>query len=187
MAARGSRGWRARHHREHVDGDYKNPPPRGKYDRVYASSKSLMKRESVSIGGEIQRIVVEEFVDKLRSNGIEVLIASVDAKHLHLLGRFRDHQPRHWVGIAKKHASHCLRQGGLRDDSGGLWAKRAREDPITDRAHQLNTFRYILAHEKKGAEVWRFDREGKNKKPTDGYPWAFMVRGFFKSARSGVQ
>jgi hypothetical protein len=21
------RGWRARHHREHVDGDYKNPPP----------------------------------------------------------------------------------------------------------------------------------------------------------------
>jgi hypothetical protein len=155
------RGWRARHHREHVDGDYKNPPPRGKYDQIYASSKSLMKREPVSIGRDVQRIVVDEFVDKLRSNGIEVLIASVDAKHLHLLGRFRDHQPRHWVGIAKKHASHCLRQGGLRDESGGLWAKRAREDPITGRAHQLNTFRYILAHETKGAEVWRFDREGK--------------------------
>src|SRR4029079_6566514 len=23
------RGWRSRHHREHVDGDYKNPPPTG--------------------------------------------------------------------------------------------------------------------------------------------------------------
>ena len=40
-----ARGWRARHHREHVDGDYRNPPPKGKYDALYQYSKSLMKRD----------------------------------------------------------------------------------------------------------------------------------------------
>jgi hypothetical protein len=27
-----ARGFRTRHHREHVEGDYKNPPPAGMYD-----------------------------------------------------------------------------------------------------------------------------------------------------------
>jgi len=151
------RGWRTRHHREHVDGDYKNPPPAGKYDRVYALSKSLMKREPVTIELELRQFVVEAIVDKLRRDGIEILVASVDAKHLHLLGRFRDHRPHHWVGRAKKHASHLVRQDGLREDSGGLWAKGARAEPIAERSHQVNTFRYILAHGGKGAAVWRFD------------------------------
>jgi REP element-mobilizing transposase RayT len=137
------RGWRARHHREDVQGDYKDPPPSGKYDRLLASSKSLMTREAVSIDQELRRTVVEAVVGKLRCNDIEVLVASVDSRHLHLLARFRDRRPRHWVGIAKKHASHLLRQQGLREESGGIWAKRSREEPIADRQHQLNTFRYI--------------------------------------------
>ena len=41
------RGWRARHHREHVDGDYKNPPPPGKYKHEQARSKKLLKRQRV--------------------------------------------------------------------------------------------------------------------------------------------
>jgi len=151
------RGWRARHHRDHVEGDYKNPPPAGKYDRLFAYSKSLMQREPVHIEREMRKFVVDAIADRLRRNGIEVLIASVDEKHLHLLGRFSDHQPSHWVGLAKKHVSHLLRQDGLREDAGGLWAKGGRAEPIKDRQHQLNSFRYILAHGAHGAALWRFD------------------------------
>src|SRR5213083_3044797 len=43
------RGWRARNHREHVDGDYKHPPPKGKYDQLFAQSKALLKRDPVKI------------------------------------------------------------------------------------------------------------------------------------------
>jgi hypothetical protein len=34
------RGFRTRHHREHVDGDYKSPPPRGLYAKEFAAACS---------------------------------------------------------------------------------------------------------------------------------------------------
>src|SRR5687768_17438019 len=43
------KGWRSRHHREHCEGDYRNPPPTGKYDHLYELSKSLMKRDPIRI------------------------------------------------------------------------------------------------------------------------------------------
>jgi REP element-mobilizing transposase RayT len=152
------RGWRARHHREHVDGDYKNPPPKGKYDNLYALSKALMKRDPVKIGRELRKFVAECIAEKLLQDDIQVLIVSVDAKHVHVLARFPDHNVRHWIGRAKKNASHCVRQQGLRTDEGGLFAKRSHPEPIEDRSHQLNVFGYVLNHSKRGARVWRFDR-----------------------------
>jgi len=153
------RGWRSLHHREHVDGDYKNPPPKGKYDKLYELSKALMKRDPVRIASELRQFVADAIAEGLTRNGIDVLIASVDAKHLHVLARFADHNPRHWIGLAKKHASHSVRQHGLRSEEGGLWAKRSRAEPITGRRHQVQAFRYILAHAKRRARVWRFDRQ----------------------------
>jgi hypothetical protein len=155
------RGWRVVNHREHIDGDYKNPPPAGKYERVYRRSISIMKRDAVLIAPDLRQVVVSSVAEKLSALGIEVLIASVDAKHLHLLARFRDHEPEIWLGRAKKHASHALRQAALRTQDGGLWARRSRAEPIRDRAHQLNVFRYILWHAQSGAAIWRFDRQGK--------------------------
>jgi REP element-mobilizing transposase RayT len=116
-----------------------------------------MKREPTKIDQPLRAFVVQAIVDKLQLNGVEVLIASVDAKHLHLLARFSDHQTRHWIGVAKKHVSLLLRQEGLREDAGGLWAKRSRAEPIKDRGHQLSTFRYISAHASRGAALWRFN------------------------------
>jgi REP element-mobilizing transposase RayT len=153
------RGWRAVHHRQHVEGDYKNPTPKGKYDGLYRHSISLMKRDAVSIAQDLRAIVVEAVVEKLRADRIEVLVASVDGKHLHVLGRCRDHKPRSWLGRAKKHTSHSLRQMGLRVEEGGLWARRSWAHPIGDREHQVNTFHYIAGHEQKRAAVWRFDRK----------------------------
>lgn len=158
------RGWRSLHHREHVDGDYKNPPPKGKYDNLYELSKALMKRDAVRIAAELRQFIADAIADKLMQNSIQVLIVSLDARHLHILARFPDQNPRHWIGIAKKHASHTVRQQGLRTDQGGLWAKRSRAEPIADRQHQLQAFGYILDHLSRGARVWRFDR----KHPTPG-------------------
>jgi hypothetical protein len=152
------RGWRARHHREHVDGDYKNPPPPGKYDTLYELSQALMKRDPVRIATHLRQFVVNAIAEKLCQDRIQVLIASLDAKHLHLLARFPDHRVRHWVGRAKKHASHSVRQEGLRSEEGGLWAKQSHPEPIKGRRHQVKVFEYIRDHIKKGARIWRFDR-----------------------------
>jgi hypothetical protein len=40
------KGFRTRHHREHVQGDYKNPPPNGIYEERHKHAKSLMHRAS---------------------------------------------------------------------------------------------------------------------------------------------
>src|SRR5215213_540405 len=71
------RGWRARHHREHVDGNYKNAPPKGKYDNLYELSKALMKREPVKIARELRQFIANAIADKLLQDEIEVLIVSV--------------------------------------------------------------------------------------------------------------
>jgi hypothetical protein len=157
------RGWRTFHHREHVEGDYKNPPAKGSFQRLQARTLSLMKREPVAIEKELRGFVVLAVVEKLQRDLVEVLAAAMDGKHLHVLARFSDHKPGIWIGRAKKHASHLLRQEGLRVEEGGLWARRSGVDPIRDRGHQVNTFRYILAHADRGAAVWRFDRDGKGK------------------------
>ena len=155
------RGWRCRNHKLHVQGDYKRPPKAGEFDSLHARSRALMKRPAVYVQADLRQIVAEAVVDKLESDGIEVLVLSVDAEHVHLLGRFRDHEPRHWVGRAKKNASHVVRQQGLRADKGGLWAKCSRPKAIRDRAHQLNTFYYIMDHGKRGAAVWTFRQKKK--------------------------
>jgi hypothetical protein len=120
-----------------------------------------MKRDPVSIAAELRGIIVNAVAEKLVLDGIELLVVAVDAKHLHLLGRFRDHEPREWVGRAKKHASHAVRPAGLRVEEGGLWARRARAEPIRDREHQVNAFWYIARHAERGAAVWRFDLDGR--------------------------
>jgi hypothetical protein len=146
------RGWRARHHREHVDGDYKNPPPKGKYDTLFEYSKFLMKRDPVRIDRELRQFVLDALIDKLLENQIPVAVGSLDGIHGHLLLQCRDHDPRYWIGLAKKNASHLVRQLNLLPP-GGLWGKRSHPEPIEDAGHFDNTFGYIKDHAKRGAVV----------------------------------
>jgi REP element-mobilizing transposase RayT len=147
------RGWRARHHREHVDGDYKHPPPKGKYDALYEYSKSLMKRDPVRIERELRSFVLDAFIDKLQTNHVPVAVASLDSTHLHVLIQCPDRNPRHWLGLSKKHSSHCVRALSLAPP-GGLWQKRSHPEPISNPAHFDRTLDYIHKHAKKGAAVW---------------------------------
>jgi hypothetical protein len=84
------RGWRARHHREHVDGDYKAPPPKGRYDALHAESKRLMKRERVTLTPEQRAVACRVMVESLLYHKVEVLAVAVSAKHWHVLARFHE-------------------------------------------------------------------------------------------------
>jgi hypothetical protein len=113
-----------------------------------------MKRDPVHIDEEVRAIVVEEFVYRLQREGLEVIIVAFDDHHLHALVRVRDHRVRHYIGLAKKHTSHILRELNVAPEGGGIWAKRCKAIPIRDRAHQLNVAGYLLDHEKRGAAIW---------------------------------
>ena len=147
------KGFRTRHHREHVEGDYKHPPPRGKYDQRHRHAKDLMKRDPVHLTMEQRKLIVQLLVESLQRRHLEVIVASVTEIHFHLLARFPDHNPRHWLGVAKKESSHYAKQAKLGVE-GGLWAVRTKDLPAKNRGHQVATAGYIYDHLSEGGAVW---------------------------------
>jgi REP element-mobilizing transposase RayT len=154
------RGWRARWHREHVDGDYKNPPPKGKYDTEFERSKQLMKRERVKLDVEQRELACRVMVETLKKLGVEVIDWCVGAKHYHGLVRctplgqpLDTRAPRLMVGRAKGASARALSKAGL-VPLGGVWALKCKAKLVTDRTHQVNTAGYIKDHVKQGAVVY---------------------------------
>ncbi len=146
------KGFRTRHHREHVEGDYKKPPPKGTYDALHERAKRLMKREPVLLIPRQQDRALEEIVISLLRRDIKLRVVSLDRIHLHIVARFADHNPRHWVGLAKKESSaYCFRVNLA--PVGGLWGTRCQCKPIRDAAHLENATRYVGDHGKRGAAV----------------------------------
>ncbi|HEX8877409.1 MAG TPA: hypothetical protein VF777_11710 [Phycisphaerales bacterium] len=166
------RGWRARHHREHVIGDYKNPPPKGLYREQLQISKRLMG-SPVRLGPDSRELACNTLVSSLQREAIEVIACCVTSNHFHLLARFtlpdtpgvwsnNRHQPiygyiRHVVGKAKSASALALSRSS-RAEEGGVWAKRFKITPVTDRDHQLAVFRYILRHQHQDGATWRFEQ-----------------------------
>ena len=158
------RGFRERHHRQDVNGDYKAPPPPGANADLLDRSRRLMRKQAVHLNAEQRQVALSALVDKLQTDPVELLALAIDDHHFHLLARFRDHRPKHWVGRAKMNASMLLRDVGL---PGKVWAVGCRTLPIRDRSHQLNAFDYILNHRRQGATVWTFrDTIPQSQNPT---------------------
>jgi hypothetical protein len=151
------RGFRTRHRRQHVEGDYKHPPPKRKYEALHTRAKGIMSREPVYLTPPQQIFVCSELVQSLVRRDIEVIVVSLNAYHFHLLARFRDHRPRHHLGVAKKESSYHLkaRDAGV---AGPIWAVRSKCLPIRDRQHQLNVGGYIRSHRDLGAVIWFMGR-----------------------------
>lgn len=82
------RGWRARHHREHVNGDYKNPPPPGRYAAVKAQSRVLMRRKRVQLSVRAREQACAAFAESLHDDAVEVIAIGISARHWHVLARF---------------------------------------------------------------------------------------------------
>jgi hypothetical protein len=159
------RGWRERHHREHVEGDYRNPPESGTFENILRRSKRLMKREPVRLDSKLCEIALLGLVECLMGDEIIVLTACLDATHLHVLAQFKDQKPRLRLGWAKLAATKRVKEhlNAHGDAVGaelvlktgeGIWGKRSECVPIRDRGHRLNTLNYILDHRGKGAAVW---------------------------------
>lgn len=174
------RGWRARHHREHVEGDYKSPPPAGMYDGLHQYSKHLVKREELLLDWEHRVVACREMGRSLVAHGVQLVELGVGAAHYHLLARFTPvgsercpgiripglpegreldtfelliRVARHFLGIAKKDSARALSDAGL-VAQGGIWAVRGSVKPILDRQHQINVIGYIRDHAAEGAAVW---------------------------------
>ncbi len=147
------RGFRTRHHREHIEGDYKNPPPPGTYDEQFARSRESLKQESVVLTPEWREIIGIAVRERLIGLGGEVIAITVTATHIHIQAKMPRSCPRKWAGLAKQPAWFVARDRGW---VGQLWAKRSRAEPIKDRQHQENTFGYIARHWEEGGWVWTF-------------------------------
>src|SRR5665213_4521022 len=147
------RSFRTRHHRQHIEGDYRHPPPKGKYDAWHAHAKNLMKRDPVILTLEQRLLIVRLIVESLQRREFDVTVACTTDIHFHVLARFPDRNPRHWIGIAKKESSHHAHEFKL-GVGGGLWAVRTKSLPVKSRGHQVNTAKYIYDHVEQGGAVW---------------------------------
>ena len=82
------RGFRTRHHHEHVEGDYKNPPAPGQYEERHACARHRMKRSPVFLRPEQRRVACLAFGEKLVELDVELVDLSISEMHFHLLARF---------------------------------------------------------------------------------------------------
>ena len=153
-----ARGFRTRQHREHVEGDYKDPPPPCTHEAKRRRSMESLKQPPVVLAPAWRPIIGAAVRDRLTDQGAFVLCLSQGGQHLHLLGKLPISSDAHvCMGLAKKHAAFEAKAQGWR---GKPWAKRGKEVRVRNRAHQLNVYRYILDHVKEGAWVWAWKREG---------------------------
>jgi hypothetical protein len=151
------RGFRTRHHREHVEGDYKNPPPPEQYAAQERRSRMALKQDVVTLPAELRRVVGSAIKERLIDLGALLIAIAVAPQHIHFLAKMPAGKQRAWSGFAKRHGWFVLRAQGW---VGKLWGKRSKAVPVRDRTHQLNAFEYIKRHVEEGAWVWIWTKEG---------------------------
>ena len=148
------RGFRTRKHREHVEGDYKNPPPPGEFGSLKETARQSLKQEPIALGQAFRECVGKALRERLEGLGAIVVAVSVSSRHVHVLAKMPFDCPRQWVGLAKKHAWYELRD--RHQWNGKLWGKRGKYIPVRDREHQLRVYHYILEHAAHGAWIWKW-------------------------------
>jgi hypothetical protein len=146
-----SRGFRTRHHREHVEGDYKQPPAPETYRFLELQSRKSLKQPPVVLAHDWRAIIGAAVRDRMQQLGANVLSISCSGQHVHLQAKLPPDCPRAWSGHAKRHAWFEARKRGWTDL---LWGKRSKAVPINDREHQENVYFYILDHIHEGAWIW---------------------------------
>ncbi len=154
------RGWRSRNHREHVDGDYRHPPPKGKYDALYEGSKSLMKCDPVRIKKDLCQFVLDRVIERLLLRDNEVERGCFDGVHLHVLARCCKHNPKIELESAKQFATAQLKAQGFAlgidlERGDGIWQVGSRAEPVANEHHFKKTRSYIESHASRGAAIWR--------------------------------
>lgn len=159
------RGFRTRHHREHIEGNYRSPPLSGKYQAKLQRSKALLKAPPVVLTFEQCLIVCRTMAEALDFHKIWFTDIAIGPKHFHLLAQFPPnrvmHNGRsildpamHFTGIAKKESARRLSSLGLRPQ-GHTWGKKSHPVPVESEEHFLYLRdQYIPEHVHEGAAVY---------------------------------
>jgi hypothetical protein len=153
------RGFRTRHHREHVEGDYKNPPPASKYAELEQRSRKSLKQPPVKIPKPLRPVVGLALKERLEGLGGLVVAVAVCGHHVHVLAKIAQRKGRAWMGKAKLHVWFTLRQ--QHGWQGKLWGKRGKTIPVLDRQHQLHVYQYILDHVRQSGWIWKWSDRTK--------------------------
>lgn len=159
------RGFRTRHHREHVKSDYHNPPPPGKYEEKLRRSVALLKNPPVILTFDQCLIVCRTMAEALDHHKIWFEDIAIGPKHFHLLAQFPPDRfmangrpildpAMHYTGIAKKESARKLSTLSTRPQ-GHTWGKKSHPVPVEDERH-FNYLRnvYIPGHVDEGAAVY---------------------------------
>ncbi len=166
------RGYRTWQHQNHIDGDYKNPPPDGVYAPIFEYSKKQLKHPPTKLTKLQCQVLCHAMIERLLADDCEPIALAIEINHFHLLARFRhmemserDHQrqaiihdgrdpaPRYHLGRARQAGTFALTQQHLKPQ-GPVWGRRPSCKPVTSRDHQLKVAGYIKRHQEHDAAVW---------------------------------
>ena len=159
------RGFRTRHHREHVEGDFNSPPEAGIYQGLHQASQQQLEQPPTTIPCEFRPLIGAALRERLEREGGHVLAVACCGEHAHVLVQLKDCDARYPGGLAKRHATFEAHAAGF---VGELWGDRGKIVRIKDEAHRWNVYQYILRHEEEGAWVWSAPYERKEE--TQGLP-----------------
>ena len=170
------RGFRTHQHRQHVQGDYKQPPPQGLFEPLFEYSKQTLKHPPVKLTSQQRQILCHALIQQFLNDNTQPIVLAIAENHFHLLARFpelnseqrathkthlindgRDPSPRYFLGRARQSASYALSQAKLKPPS-PVWAARPTCKPIHNRPHQMTVARYIKDHVNQDAAVWHINR-----------------------------
>jgi len=142
------RGFRTKHHRRHVDGDYRNPPPPGKYEALHARSKASLKGPAVVIPPALRATVGWACIERFDDEQATVRAISVGGQHAHAAFEWAGDDVKPLIGRVKKVASHRVRD----ELPGRIWALGCKIVRVRDEAHWRNVVSYVK--EQRNAWVW---------------------------------
>ena len=145
------RGFRSKHEKIHSSGDHRNPPPPGEHAKLHQHIKQI-KPDPICIPQPLLSIVGNTIVNDAAKRNYPLLTLSVSPMHVHMLIELPISETATEVGKIKRQASMAI----TKQLPGRMWAKGCGIKPIRDKAHQVNTFNYILKHRTHGAWVWSF-------------------------------
>src|SRR5262249_18505582 len=124
------RGFRTRHHRDHVDGDYKDPPEVGIYESFALKNRDALKHDPITLTSAQREFVGKAVKAKLDELDASLIAISVSSQHIHMLLKLPPATIRVKIGEAKKHAWFELYETGWKLK---LWGKRGRYLRVRDR------------------------------------------------------
>jgi REP element-mobilizing transposase RayT len=145
------RGFRSRRHRIHSSGDYKDPPPDGEHEGLWAFHVGRSGK-GIHFILEARITIIAMFVLKMRSLGYRIIACSVGKEHLHCLVELsRSYkESRRAVGKCKQRASHAVRKLL----PGNIWSEGGQFKKIKDLGHFHNSYGYIREKQEAGTVVW---------------------------------